>query len=251
LGREEKFFAAAGGGGIEFQDAGDERVGFAGEICGWNDPGDQTDFKRLLRSERLTEEDERKSKARESVFAEISHDGGGGEAVGHFGEAQRRRVGYEREVGDDGQAHAETEGVALDFGNGDQRGSANEAFELDEAGDLGADGIEIASGAFAAGAENFAAGANSEDACAGPRGFGAEFGEHGVEHGAGDFVAAIGIDESESEDFGRAMDFDQGRGVFTRGRRIRHGREIIHGTRRCVCGGERQRQKKRIRHGGH
>jgi len=128
--------------------------------------------------------------------------------VGHFGETERGGFGHEREVGHDGEAHAETESVALDFGYGDQGGSADEALELDEARDFGADGSLVTSGAFAAGAENFAAGADAEDAGAGFGGFGAEFGEHGVEHGAGDFVAVIGIVEGEGEDIVSAMYFD-------------------------------------------
>src|ERR1700680_2753723 len=40
---EEEFFAAAGGAGIEFQDAGDESVVFGGEIGRGNDLGDETD----------------------------------------------------------------------------------------------------------------------------------------------------------------------------------------------------------------
>ena len=205
---EEEFLAAAGGAGIELQDAGDKGVGFAREICGGDDSGDETDFLCALGREGFAEKDEREGKAREGVFAEVGHDGGRGQAVAHFGEAEGSGVGYEREVGDDGEAHAETEGVTLHFGYGDQRGGADEAFEFDEAGDFGADGFGIAGGAFAACAKNFAVGADAQDAGARLRGFGTEFGEHGVEHRAGDFVAVIGIVESEGEDFGGTMNFD-------------------------------------------
>src|SRR5579859_902712 len=119
LGGEEEIFAAAGGAGVELQDAGDEFVGNAGQLWRGTDHGDQADFERLLRSKRLAEKDEGKGETREGVFAEIGHDGGGSEAVAHFGEAEGGGVSYEREVGDDGEAHAETECVTLDFGYGD------------------------------------------------------------------------------------------------------------------------------------
>jgi len=225
LGGKEKFFAATSGTGVELQDAGDKFVGFGGEIGGGNNLRDQANFQGFLWSERLAEEDEREGEARESVFAEIGHDGGGGQAVGHFGEAEGGGVGDEREVGDDGEAHAETEGVALHFGDGNLGRGADETFEIDETGDFGADGLFVAGGTFAAGAENFSVGADAQDACAGLRRFGAEFGEHGVEHGAGDFVAVVGIVEGEGEDVGRALDFDQGR-------KVGHGREIIQETRK-------------------
>src|SRR5579859_1415030 len=167
LGGEEEIFAAAGGAGVELQDAGDEFVGNAGQLWRGTDHGDQADFLSLLRSEGLAEEDERKGEAREGVFAEVGHDGGRGEAVGHFGEAEGGGVGDEREGGHDGEAHAETESVALDFGYGDEGGGADEALEIDEAGDFGAGGIGVAGGAFAAGAESFSAGADAEDAGAG------------------------------------------------------------------------------------
>ena len=171
--------------------------------------GDEADFESLLRSKRFAEKDQGEGETREGIFAEIGHDGGGGEAVAHLGKTERGVFGDQWEVGDDGEAHAESEGVALDFGDGDKRGSANEALEFDQTGDFGADGVGVTGSAFAAGAENFAVGADAEDAGAGLRGFGAEFGEHGVEHGAGDFVAVIGIVEGEGEDFGCAMNFDQ------------------------------------------
>jgi len=98
----------------------------------------------------------------------------------------------------------------LDFGDGDQGRCADEAFEIDEASDFGADGMFVAGGAFAAGAENFSVGADAEDASAGLQRFGAKFGEHGVEHGASDFVAVVGIVKGEREDVRGAMDFDQG-----------------------------------------
>jgi hypothetical protein len=205
---EEKFFAAASGAGVELQDAGDKLVGYAGQLWRWADHGDQTDFESYLRSEWLAEENERKGEPRESVFAEVGHDSGGGEAVGHFGETEEGGLSDEREVGDDGEAHAETEGVALHFSYGDQGRGADEALELDEADDFGSDGSFVTSGAFAAGAENCAVGADAEDAGAGLGGFGAEFREHGVEHGAGDFVAVIWIVEGEGEDIARAMYFD-------------------------------------------
>ena len=236
LGGEEEFFAPASGAGVELQDAGDESVGFAGEIGGGNYLGDEANFERALGREGLAEEDKRKSETWKGVFAEIGHDGGGSEAVSHFGETEGSGVGYEREIRDDGQAHAEAEGVALDFGDGDQRGGADEALEIDEAGDFGADGFFVAGGAFTAGAENFSLGADTEDSGAGLRGFGAEFGEHGVKHVAGDFVAVVGIVEREGEDVGRAVDFDQWRLVG-------HGRQIIHGSWRRVGGERRQRKK--------
>lgn len=208
LGAEEEIFAAAGGAGIELQNAGDDSVGFAGEIGGGNYLRDEANFESALGREGFTEQDERKGEAREGVFTEVGHDGGGSEAVGHFGEAQGSGVGDEREIGDDGKAHAEPEGVALDFSDGDQGGGADEAFEIDEARDFSANGLFVAGRAFAAGAEDFAAGANVKNTGARLGRLGAEFGEHGVEHGAGDFVAVLGIVEREGKDVVRAVDFD-------------------------------------------
>src|SRR5258705_6372683 len=42
---EEKVFAAAGGGSIEFQDADDEGVGFGGKICGGENVRDEAEFR--------------------------------------------------------------------------------------------------------------------------------------------------------------------------------------------------------------
>ena len=116
---EKEFFAAAGGAGVEFQDAGDQGVGFGGEIGGGNNLKDEADFEGALRRERFAEKDEREGEAWQGVFTEVGHDGGGSQAVTHFGEAERGGVGDEREVGDDGEAHAEAEGVGMDFGYGD------------------------------------------------------------------------------------------------------------------------------------
>jgi len=116
---EEKVFAAAGGGSVQFQDAGDEGVGFGGKIGGGNDLRDQADFESLLGRKWLAEKYERKGEARQGVFAEVRHDRGGSEAMAHFWKTEGGGVCYQREVGDDGEAHAEGEGVALDFGYGD------------------------------------------------------------------------------------------------------------------------------------
>src|SRR5882724_8554091 len=55
LSGEEKFLAAADGARVELQDAGNQLVGFGGEIGGWNDLGDEAKFQGILWSERLTE----------------------------------------------------------------------------------------------------------------------------------------------------------------------------------------------------
>src|SRR6266404_5846470 len=116
---EEKVFAAAGGGRVQFQDAGNEGVGFGGKIGGGDNLRDQADFESLLGRKRFAEKYKRKGEARQCVFAEVRHDRGGSEAMAHFWKTEGGGVCYQREVGDDGEAHAEGEGVALDFGYGD------------------------------------------------------------------------------------------------------------------------------------
>src|ERR1700675_597747 len=48
LGGEEEFLAAAGGAGVELEDACDQLVGYAGELRRGADHGDQADFESLL-----------------------------------------------------------------------------------------------------------------------------------------------------------------------------------------------------------
>src|SRR5260370_37205215 len=59
LGGEEKVFAAAGGGRVQFQDSGDEGVGFGGKIGGGDNLRDQADFESLLGRKWLAEKYER------------------------------------------------------------------------------------------------------------------------------------------------------------------------------------------------
>src|SRR5258708_2678246 len=116
---EEKVFAAAGGGRVEFQDAGDEGVGLGGKIGGGNDLRDQADFESLPGRKRLAEKYERKGEARQGVFAEVRHDRGGGGAMAHFWKTKGSGVCYQREVGDGGEGQAGGAGGALGFGPGD------------------------------------------------------------------------------------------------------------------------------------
>jgi len=197
---EEEFLAAACGAGVELENAGDKGVGFLRELFGGTNLRDEADFEGLVGSKRLSEENQWKSEARERVFPEIGHDGGGRKAVAHFGETEGGTFGDKSEVADDGQAHAEAEGVAVYFGDGDERASAQNSLELDDASDFRADGVGVASGTLAAGAEDGAASTNAEDAGAGLCGFGTKLGEHSVKHRAGDFVAEAGIVEREGQD---------------------------------------------------
>src|SRR5258707_8941524 len=82
LRREEKVFAAAGGGRVEFQDAGDEGVGFGGKIGGGDDLRDQGDFESFPGGKRLGEKEERKSGERQGGIPEGRKGGGGGQDVG-------------------------------------------------------------------------------------------------------------------------------------------------------------------------
>src|SRR5258707_5207171 len=99
LRREEKVFAAAGSGRIEFQDAGDEGVGFGGKIGGGNYLRDQADFESLLGRKRLAKEYEGKGGAREGVFAEVRHDRGGGAGRALFGKKGGGGGGQQRGMG--------------------------------------------------------------------------------------------------------------------------------------------------------
>src|SRR5215470_7128564 len=82
---EEEFLAAACGAGVELENAGDKGVGFLRELFGGTNLRDEADFEGLVGSKRLSEENQWKSEARERVFPEIGHDGGGRKAVAHFG----------------------------------------------------------------------------------------------------------------------------------------------------------------------
>src|SRR5215813_7284477 len=74
---EEKFLAAASSAWFKLENARDKSVGFLRKLFGGTNLRDEADFKRLLWGEGLTEDNQRESEARESVFAEVGHDGSG------------------------------------------------------------------------------------------------------------------------------------------------------------------------------
>src|ERR1700736_3827671 len=75
LGGDEKLFTTSSRARIECQNAGDERVSFAGEAICITHFRNQSDFQGLLRSKGFAEKNQRKSKPRQCIFAQIGHDG--------------------------------------------------------------------------------------------------------------------------------------------------------------------------------
>src|SRR5216684_1138661 len=163
LGVEKKVFAAAHGPRVKAQDALDEGVGFRREAIGGADLGDQTNLQRAMGADRVTEQNEGKSEAREGVLTEIGQDGDGGKTVTHLGKSEGGVFRDERKVAQNGEAESEAEGVALDFGDADQGRGTQGGLELQDASRLTADSRPGERGALASGAKNSAASANAQD----------------------------------------------------------------------------------------
>src|SRR5580704_12315117 len=121
LRRLEKFLAAPRGTWVEPENAIDESIGLERKPIGRTDLRDEADFERLLRADRIAEQDEGKREARQSVLAQVGHNGGWRETRTHLGKSQLRVLGDEDEVTHNRKTEAKPEGVALDLGDADQR----------------------------------------------------------------------------------------------------------------------------------
>src|SRR6266851_3188375 len=86
----EKFLAVPRGVRIEAQDALDDRLDVGRQFICRADVRDESDLLRLLRRDRIAEEDKWKREARQGVLAEVCHYGGRRKAKLHFRKSQGR-----------------------------------------------------------------------------------------------------------------------------------------------------------------
>src|SRR6266404_4511535 len=161
---EEKFLAGPRGIRIELQDPFDKRIGIGFETRGRTNLGNESDLESVLRSDGIAEQQKRKGETRQSILAQIGHDGRWRKTEAHLGKSQRSVVGDVHEIANNRQAEAEPERVALHFRDADQRRSPQGALEFDEPGGLFTNCANVAAGALASGAENFSARSNPQDA---------------------------------------------------------------------------------------
>ena len=161
---------------------------------------------RLLRSDRIAEEDQGKREPRQRVLAEVRHDRGRRKTELHFREAERRAFGDVNEIAHDREAKTEAERVALHLRDADQRRNPQGALEFDEPRGFVMDRRSVASRALASRAENLAARPNAQDSRGGTRCFAAKFREHSVKHCASDFIFVFGIIQSEVQDVAGPLD---------------------------------------------
>ena len=123
-------------------------------------------------------------------------------------------LGDERKITDDCESKAESKSVALNLGNTDQGRRSQRTLELDETNCLVTYGLDVASCTFAARAENFAPRANAQHSRARARCFALQLREHGVEHGAVDLVAMIGVVQDKGENISFTFNlYAEARGV--------------------------------------
>ena len=193
----EKFLAVARGVWIETQDAFDEGVHVGRESVRRADLRDEADLLRVLRSDGLAEEYERKREARQGVLAEVGHDRGRRKAELHLGKSQGRARGDKHEVAHDRQAKTEAERVALDLRDADQWRNSQGALEFDEAGGFVMNRRGVPARALPSCTKDLAACPQAQDTRAGMRCFETKFCEHGIEHCASYFVVVFGIVQSE------------------------------------------------------
>src|SRR5207249_6225674 len=139
---------------------------------------DQTNLLRAMRVDGLTEENKGKCEAGEHVFAEIGHDGHGGQAGTHLGESERGVVRDEREVAHDCEAEAEPESVSLHLRDTNKWRGPQGDFELDQARRFTTDCRQGAARALTPRAENIAARSNAQYPGARLCCFLAEFDQH-------------------------------------------------------------------------
>src|SRR5258706_5698962 len=190
---EEEFLAGPRGIRIELQDSFDSGIGNGHETRGRTNLRDEPDLQSVLRSDWIAEQQKRKREARQSVLAQICHDGSGRETEAHLGKSQGSVLSDIHEIANNRQAEAESKRVALHFRDADQRRSSQGALEFDEPGGLFTDCANVAARTLAARAENFSVRSNPQHARTRSRRFGAQLGEHGVEHHARHFVSVLNI----------------------------------------------------------
>src|SRR5712671_3378180 len=161
---EEKFLAGPRGIRIELQDSFRKRIGIGFETPDRTNLGNESDLQSVLRSNGIAEQQKRKRESRQSVVAEIRHDGRRRKTEAHLGKSERSSLGDIHEITYNRQAEAKSERVALDFRDADQRRSSQGALEFDEPGGLFTDGANVAARTLTSRAENFSARSNPQNA---------------------------------------------------------------------------------------
>src|SRR5205085_4248426 len=155
-----------------------------------------------MRTDRLSEKNERKGSTRERILTQVRHDGRRSEAVAHLGKRERGIFRHQHEVAYNRQAEAESKRVALYFGNADERRSAQSVLEFDEPRRFFANGVRVTSRAFAPSAKDFAACPDSQDSRGGICGFGTQRGPPRAKHFSGDFVPVVAVGERKRDNIG-------------------------------------------------
>src|SRR6202035_3720620 len=120
LSHHEKFLAAPSRGRIEFENALDQGIGLSGQTILLTNQGNQTDLLRLLRIDRVAEEDKGEGKSWQRVFSEIGHDGRGRKTGTHLRKREPGMLGHKNKVAKYREPEAETWSVALYLGDADQ-----------------------------------------------------------------------------------------------------------------------------------
>src|ERR1700674_2512548 len=214
LGGLEKFLAAPRRSRIGPKDALDQSISLRGQTISRTNLRDETDLQSLLRGDGMTEEDERKRKARQRVLTQVGHDRGGREAGTHLGKLQGGVLSDQNEVTQDREPEAEAKGVALHLRDADQGRSSQRTLDLDDASSFVADRLDVPARALPPRAEDLATCSNAQYACAGARCFFPKRGQHRVEHRAGDLVAVVGIVQCKGQDVAGQLDRQSGdRGI--------------------------------------
>ena len=206
LGSEKKFLAAPRGRGIKTKNAFHQSVGLTPQTVGWANLRDEADFEGALRTYRVAQQYQRKCKSGQSVFTQISHDGGRRKPGPHLGKSQLGMLGHESEIAEDREAEAKAEGISLNLCHADQGRGPQPTLDLDDTSRFRTDGLGVPACPFAPGAENVAARANPKYPRRGARCLSLELGQHGVEHRSAELVAARGIIQRKGEDISRSFD---------------------------------------------
>src|ERR1700732_4207455 len=118
--RLEKFLAAPCGIGVELKNAFDKGISIGCETPGWTNLRNKPDLQGILWWNGIAEEHERKREARQSVLAQVRHDGRRCEAEPHLGKSQGSVISNVDEVADDRKTEAEPPGISLDLRDADQ-----------------------------------------------------------------------------------------------------------------------------------
>ena len=160
LGGEKEFLTAPDRRRIELKNTIDESVGLTCQKVDGANVRDETDLQSSFAIYGIAKEDKRKSKSRQSVLSEVSHDGCRRKAVAHLGKSQAGMLRDQSEVTQDRESEAEAESVTLNFCHADQGRRSEKTLDFDDASRFGTDSLDVTARALAPGAEDFAAGAN-------------------------------------------------------------------------------------------